>query len=70
MHDLILQKLDAAIQASDSEAEKKAITSTKAFEQKHYDVLKKYGRYPSRNEALDRKSTPEEEEMLKNGPGW
>lgn len=33
-------------------------------------VLEKFGRYPSRNEALGRDSTPKELEHLKNGPGW
>lgn len=33
-------------------------------------VIEKFGRYPSRNEALGRKSTPEEEEHLKGGTGW
>jgi len=33
-------------------------------------VLEQFGRYPSRNDALGRKSTPEEEEHLKKGTGW
>lgn len=33
-------------------------------------VLKRFGHYPSRNAALGRESTKEEEEFLKDGPGW
>lgn len=33
-------------------------------------VLEKFGRYPSRNDCLDRESTAEELELLKDGPGW
>lgn len=33
-------------------------------------VLEKYGRYYSRNEAMGRKSTLEEKEALRHGPGW
>ena len=36
----------------------------------HHDVLEKWGRYPSRNEALGRKSTEEETEFLKEHKGW
>lgn len=70
MHDLILSKLQHAIDSCESEGEKKAISQTKNFEQKHRDVIKRFGRYPSRNEAMGRDSTPEEIEFLKDGPGW
>ncbi|MEM8541002.1 MAG: DUF924 family protein [Pseudomonadota bacterium] len=30
------------------------------YEQKHYEVIKRFGRYPMRNEALGRTSTPDE----------
>ena len=70
MHEYILSKLTKAIQQSTSEGEKKAIESTMSFEEKHYDVIKKFGRYPSRNEAMERENTAEEIESLKNGPGW
>lgn len=33
---------------------------------RHYEVIEKFGRFPSRNAALGRDSTPEEEEYLKN----
>lgn len=35
---------------------------------KHTDVLRKFGRYPSRNEALGRTSTSAELEYLKENP--
>ena len=34
----------------------------------HYDIIKKFGRYPHRNRILNRESTTEEMEFLK-GPG-
>ncbi len=33
----------------------------------HMDVIRRFGRFPHRNEFLDRKSTPEELEFLKTG---
>ena len=33
---------------------------------KHNEVIQKFGRYPYRNEAMNRKATPEEEEFLKS----
>jgi len=35
--------------------------------EKHSDILKKFGRYPHRNECLGRESTPEEVEWFKTG---
>jgi uncharacterized protein (DUF924 family) len=38
---------------------------------KHRDVIRKFGRFPSRNALLGRQSTPEEETFLKeHGPGY
>ncbi|KAJ2345549.1 hypothetical protein GGH91_002499, partial [Coemansia sp. RSA 2671] len=39
-----------------------------AFAQLHRDVIGEFGRFPSRNKALGRESTPEEAEWLKNPP--
>jgi uncharacterized protein (DUF924 family) len=39
------------------------------FEMKHVDVLRRFGRYPRRNEALGRQSTPEEIEYMASGQG-
>ncbi len=35
------------------------------FEHRHKDIIDQFGRYPHRNEALNRKSTAEEKEFLK-----
>ena len=34
----------------------------------HYTVIKKYGRFPKRNQILGRENTKDEEEALKNWP--
>ncbi|KAJ2473175.1 hypothetical protein GGI02_001067 [Coemansia sp. RSA 2322] len=39
-----------------------------AYAQLHRDVISDFGRFPSRNKALARESTPEELEWLKNSP--
>ncbi|KAJ2879762.1 hypothetical protein H4R27_005122 [Coemansia aciculifera] len=39
-----------------------------AYAQMHMDVIAEFGRFPSRNKALSRESTPEEVEWLKNSP--
>jgi uncharacterized protein (DUF924 family) len=36
----------------------------------HRDVIARYGRYPSRNEALGRRTRPEEEDYLADGGGF
>ena len=38
------------------------------FAYQHLDIIKKFGRFPHRNAALGRVSTPEEEAFLKDGP--
>ena len=35
------------------------------FGNEHLDIVKRFGRYPTRNEALGRENTPEETEFLK-----
>ena len=40
------------------------------FGKDHADTIAKFGRYPTRNKALGRANTPEEEEYLKNADGW
>lgn len=35
------------------------------YAQRHYDIIKRFGRFPHRNATLGRKSTPEEIEFLK-----
>ena len=34
----------------------------------HLAVIERFGRYPSRNKVLDRESTPEEAEYLRENP--
>lgn len=38
------------------------------YARKHADIIERFGRYPHRNQALDRPSTPQESEFL-SGPG-
>ncbi|KAI9467515.1 hypothetical protein LPJ78_004391 [Coemansia sp. RSA 989] len=38
------------------------------FAEMHRDVISQFGRFPSRNKALGRETTPEEAEWLKNAP--
>ena len=40
------------------------------FAIKHRDIIRKFGRFPHRNAALGRDSTPEELEFLKGGRGF
>ena len=41
------------------------------FARDHADVIARFGRFPSRNAALDRESTPDEQEYLSQpGAGW
>jgi len=35
------------------------------FEKRHFEIIRRFGRYPHRNQALGRISTPEEVEFLK-----
>jgi len=37
------------------------------FEKRHHDIIKRFGRYPHRNEALGRETTAEEREYLLGG---
>lgn len=50
----------------------KFIAIATQFEDDHAAVIKKWGRYPHRNEILGREPTPEEEAGLKDGSikGW
>ena len=38
------------------------------YAQLHYDLIARFGRFPHRNAALGRTSTPAEEAFLKDGP--
>ena len=47
-----------------------ALKSGVKISQQHLDLVVKYGRYPARNEAIGRESTPEELEFLKGDTGY
>ena len=40
------------------------------YEKRHRKIISKFGRYPHRNKALGRESTPEEIEFMKNHKGF
>ena len=40
------------------------------FGKSHLTPVEKFGRYPTRNEAMGRENTPEEAEFLKNAETW
>ncbi|KAG2180309.1 hypothetical protein INT43_004098 [Umbelopsis isabellina] len=40
------------------------------YAQDHKAVIDRFGRYPHRNKVLERKTTPEEEEFMKEHSGW
>jgi uncharacterized protein (DUF924 family) len=44
------------------------VSEFRIYAEKHYVIIKKFGRFPHRNEILGRESTPEEIEFLKQ-PG-
>lgn len=44
------------------------LSENRKYAEAHYDIIKRFGRYPHRNEILGRKSTVEELEFLKQ-PG-
>jgi uncharacterized protein (DUF924 family) len=47
------------------------VDETLAFARAHAEVIARFGRFPTRNAALGRQSTPEEEEYLRQpGVGW
>ena len=55
-----------AVQAA-AESAKTLVRTHLGFEQKHYDIVKRFGRYPHRNKALGRTATEEERAYLENG---
>lgn len=40
------------------------------YARQHKDIIDRFGRFPHRNKALGRKSTAEEEQFLKQNPGF
>jgi len=41
-----------------------------SFAQAHYDIIRRFGRFPHRNAALGRETRPEEEEAIAQGAHW
>lgn len=52
------------------EAAKQGMRSALDQATKHRDIIRKFGRFPHRNQMLGRASTPEEVEFLKGGRGF
>ena len=48
-------------------AAEKLVNTYVDFEKMHFDIIKRFGRYPHRNKAMGRESTAEEVEYLKCG---
>ena len=40
------------------------------YGKQHLEPVKRFGRYPTRNKALGRENTKEEEEFLSGADGW
>jgi uncharacterized protein (DUF924 family) len=40
------------------------------YAKQHKEIVDRFGRFPHRNKVLGRMSTQEEEEFLKNNPGF
>jgi len=38
------------------------------FALQHYEIIKRFGRFPHRNQVLEREFTPEETEYMNSGP--
>ena len=62
--------LFAAQARSAPDALKEGMRQALDFATRHRDIIRKFGRFPHRNEMLGRVSTPEEIEFLKDGRGF
>ncbi|WP_338426787.1 DUF924 family protein [Sphingopyxis kveilinensis] len=40
------------------------------YAQKHFDIIDRFGRFPHRNDALGRKTRPDEEAAIEEGKNW
>lgn len=73
--DMCVDKITELIEDSKAAGEEagnvaKLAEQSLAFAQKHHDIIKKFGRYPYRNQALGRMCTPEELDFVENGPSF
>ena len=50
-----------------TEAVRKHVDGLLGYEKMHADIVARFGRYPHRNAAMGRETTPEEKEYLENG---
>ena len=64
------QKIADDLEAKGWQAEADIFKLHVNFALDHYKVVGEWGRYPQRNEALGRESTPEEVEFLKTATRW
>lgn len=55
-------------ESENNEEIRKVVSNSKDFAIRHMEIIRRFGRFPHRNEILGRKSTPEEREFLKQ-PG-
>lgn len=65
-----IQRDYAANSPDSTEKDAKAATEYYRFAVAHQNVIQQFGRYPHRNQALGRQSTPEEQDWLDNGGGF
>lgn len=73
--DTCVEKLTELISDCEEEGEKaeqcaKFLRVTRDYARTHRDIIAKFQRYPHRNAALGRQSTPEELEYLRDGPSF
>ena len=48
---------------------KKEFAELKKYAEEHLDIIRRFVRFPHRNQLLNRQSTPEEEQYLQQNPG-
>ncbi len=64
------RRLKKEAELSGSDELKNFMTLSEDFALKHFEAIKKFGRFPHRNRILGRESTSEEIEYLKNPQPW
>jgi uncharacterized protein (DUF924 family) len=67
VHDIAVREFSAVVESA-APSVRPAAQNSLDFEHKHRVIIERFGRYPHRNAALGRASTPEEIEFLKQ-PG-
>ncbi|KAF7196614.1 hypothetical protein HII31_01984 [Pseudocercospora fuligena] len=66
----IMEQINLDLEAAkkeDDEERIKALEMSLGPARKHFEIIEKFGRFPHRNEALQRESTDEEREWLRTG---